>query len=95
MSAAGASAAGAAVAAQIAMAVKASGSIVQVEPEDFLAILVRQSNPLVVHAVARFGRRRHSYLTSYRGLAFFTKSPVPVPLPADAELVVAGKIWVP
>ena len=41
--------AGAAVAA-IAQAIKASGVIVQVEPEEFLLILGRSESPLVVSA---------------------------------------------
>ncbi len=87
--------AAAAAAAQIAMAVKASGTIVQVEPEAFLDVLARQKAPLVVHATTRLARKRYHYLTSYKGLAFFTKSPTELPLPKGAEVVLSGKIWVP
>ncbi len=85
----------AAAAAKIAMAVKASGTIVSVEPEDFITILKKQKGPLVVHATAKLARKRNHYLTSYKGLAFFTKSKEPLELPSGTELVVAEKIWIP
>ncbi len=40
--------------AAITQAVKASGVIVRVEPEDFLRILQRQEEPLVVQATGGF-----------------------------------------
>src|ERR1700722_2039119 len=33
--------------------------------------------------------------TDAEGIAFFTKSGTPLPLPGGAELVTAGRIWVP
>ena len=89
------SAAAAAAAAAIAQAIKASGAIVRVEPEDFLRILGRQREPLVVHATGGFFRTNYQYLSSYKGLAFFTKSPAPLNLPSGCELVQAQKIWIP
>jgi hypothetical protein len=85
----------AAVVAAVIQAVKASGVLVRVGPEEFARLLQRQKAPLVVHATGGFFRRRHQYLMSYKGLAFFTKSPGPVELPDDCELVEAGAIWVP
>jgi hypothetical protein len=32
---------------------------------------------------------------SYKGLAFFSKSSTPLQLPANAEVVTAGRIWIP
>ena len=87
-------AAGAASAA-IAQAIKASGEIVRVEPRDFLHILEQQKAPLVVHATGGFFSTSYQYLTSYKGLAFFTKSATPMNLPRDTELVQAQKIWIP
>lgn len=92
--AAGASGAAAAAAA-IAQAIKASGVIVRVEPGDFLAILEHQEGPLVVHAEGGVFFTNYQYLTSYKGLAFFTKSHNPISLPAGTELVQAKKIWIP
>lgn len=93
---AGATAGGAAAAAAaVAQAIKASGAIVRVEPEDFLSILQRQKEPLVVHATGGFFSTSYQYLSSYKGLAFFTKSPVPLNLASDCEIVQAQKIWIP
>ena len=94
MSAAGASAAAAAAAAA-AQATKASGVIVRVEPADFLNILQRQPGALVVQATGGFFRTNYQYLTSYKGLAFFTKSSEPLLLPPGTEVVQAQQIWIP
>ena len=67
----------------------------RVEPGEFLRILGRVENPLVAVAKGRFFRRGYRYLTSYKGLAFLTKSPDPLRLPAGAEIVEAGGIWIP
>jgi hypothetical protein len=94
MMSAGASAA-AAGAAAAAQAIKASGAIVRVEPDDFLEILRRQQEPLVVHATGGLFSTSYQYLSSYKGLAFYTKSPVPMRLPNGCEIVQARKIWIP
>jgi hypothetical protein len=85
----------AAAAAAIAQAIKASGVLVRLEPGEFLKILGRVENPLIVVAKGRFFNRGYQYLTSYKGLAFFAKSPEPLRLPPGAELVQAGSIWIP
>lgn len=87
--------AAAAAAAAIAQAIKASGAIVRVAPEEFLKIVSRQESPLVVTAEGGFIGTNHQYLASYKGLAFFTKSSDPLNLPSDAELIVSKKIWIP
>ena len=86
---------GAAAAAAIAEAIKASGAIVQVEPEDFRVILSKTENPLVVTAEGGWLTKHYRYLTSYKGLIFFAKSPEPMDLATGAELVTAKKIWIP
>jgi len=85
----------AAHAAAIAQAIKASGILVRVEPSEFMRILHRQDETLVVMARGGFFEPGWRYLTSYKGLAFFTKSPDPLPLPGRAEVVEARKIWIP
>ncbi|MBI1848954.1 MAG: hypothetical protein HYR85_01280 [Planctomycetes bacterium] len=82
-------AAGAAAAAAIARATKASGVIVRLEPPDCLGIVGRQAGALVVCATGGFIK------TSYKGLAFYTKSPGPLPLPSGVEVVTAQTIWIP
>jgi hypothetical protein len=88
----GAAAAGAAAA--TANAIKASGVIVRVEPREFIRIIEKQDAPLVVYAAAGFFTS-HRYLVSYKGLAFFTKSPEILQLPGSCELVTAKTIWIP
>ena len=95
MSAGASAGAAAAAAAAIAQAIKASGAIVRVEPDDFLRILQRQQEPLVVQAAGGFFSTSYQYLSSYKGLAFFTKSPFPLALPGGCEVVQAQKIWIP
>ncbi len=91
----GASGAAGAAAAAIAQAIKASGAIVRVEPNDFLELLYRNEQPLVVRATGGFFSSNYQYLTSYKGLAFFTKSATPIELPPDSEIVESKKIWIP
>ncbi len=79
----------------MADAIKASGAIVRVEPGDFEAILERTEAPLVVIAQGGVFKTKYHYLTSYKGLIFYTRTPVPLALPSKTELINAKKIWVP
>ena len=76
-------------------AIKASGVLVQVEPPVFLSLVGKADEPVVVVAYGGTFRKRYQYLTSYKGLAFCTKSSTPLDLPAGAEVVTAEKIWTP
>ena len=87
--------AAAAVGEEIAQAIKASGAIIRVESTDFMTILSRVENPLVVCSETRFLFRKYHYLTSYKGLIFYTKSATPLILRPSIELIQAKKIWVP
>ena len=91
----GGGAAAAAAAAAIANAIKASGAIVNVKPEDFQRILSRSSRPLVVMAPGGLLKKNYQYLSAYKGLIFFTKSEKPLMLGGDVEIVSADKIWIP
>jgi hypothetical protein len=88
-------AAAAAAGAAIADAIKASGVLVRVEPEQFAKVLRLAKEPLIVTAEGGFFGKNYQYLTSYKGLAFFTKSNNALQLPADAELVRASRISIP
>jgi hypothetical protein len=90
--AAGAAAAGAAA---ITQAIKASGAIVSVEPNDFLAILAKVDNPLVVCSESTFLSTKYHYLTAYKGLIFYAKSSTPLMLRPSVEIIHARKIWIP
>jgi len=81
--------------AAIAQAVKASGAIVRVEPDDFLKIISKVKDPLVVVAKGGFVKANYQYLAGCKGLVFFTKSPTALLLPGGAEVIAARQIWIP
>jgi hypothetical protein len=85
----------AAHAAAIANAIKASGVFVRVDAGEFLGILRRTEEPLVVTATGGVFKKHFRYLTSYKGLAFFTKSPAELVLPPRVEIVRAQSIAIP
>ena len=91
----GAEASTVAAEAAIADAIKASGAIVNVEPDDFETILGKAEAPLVVCAQGGVFTTKYHYLTAYKGLIFYTKTQTPLVLPPKAELINARKIWVP
>ena len=86
---------GGAVHAAMVNAMRASGVIVRVRPEDFLALLRRVEEPLVVTAQGGVFSKNYQYLTSYKGLAFYAKSSTPLMLPRNVETVLAERIWIP
>lgn len=81
--------------AAIANAVKACGTVVRLEPEEFSRILALIEKPLIVRATGGLFSKSFRYLTSYRGLAFYCRSAAELNLPGNAELVNAAKISVP
>ncbi len=85
----------AAHAAAIAQAIKASGVLVRLEPNEFMKILHRQDEPLVVRAPGGVFRKRWDYLTSFKGLAFYTKSTEPLMLSGRALVIDAEAISIP
>lgn len=88
-------AAGAAAAAAIAEAIRASGVLVRVQPAEFAKILARAKDPLVISAEASLFSRKFQYLTSYKGLAFFTSSKEAIQIPAGVEVITAKKMYIP
>jgi hypothetical protein len=85
----------AAHAAALAQAIKASGTLVQLEPRDFARMLQKQDSPLVVRARGGLFKTKWYYLTPYKGLALFCMSPEPLPLSGRTEVIEARKIWTP
>lgn len=79
----------------VANATKATGTIIHIEPDAWLALVDNMSEPLVVMGSGGVLTKHYQYLVSYKGLAFFTKSVEKLPLPPQAELVTAKKIWIP
>jgi hypothetical protein len=87
--------AGASAAAVIAQAIKASGILIKVEPEAFSTIISRTESPLIVMAEGGLFNKNFQYLTSYKGLAFYTKTTQQIQFPNRTELIYAQKIWIP
>ena len=85
----------AAIHAAIANAIKATGVVVRLEPSEWLSILKRNDNAVVVVAQGGMFKKSFKYLTSYRGLAFFTKSDQALILPGRAEVITAKSISLP
>ena len=75
----------------------AMGVVITVEADDFLQIVSKTDNPLVVVAAERkLGKGiQYKYLMSYRGLVFYTVTDDPLRLPASTEFVQTAKIRVP
>ena len=84
-----------ATAAAIANAVKASGAIVKVETADFEKIMAKIDAPLLVQAMGGVLSKNYQYLTAYKGLIFYTKSPSELRFDGNVEIVLAKKIWIP
>jgi hypothetical protein len=95
MSAAGVAGAGGAHAAAMARAVKASGAIVHIEPEDYQRLLSRAQDGVVVHALGWMFGTDHRYVFGYKGLIFYTRSRDPLIVPGHLESVEAKRIWIP
>ncbi|MBX2818244.1 MAG: hypothetical protein KTR29_01145 [Rhodothermaceae bacterium] len=83
------------VVSNLANAVKAMGVVIEVAPEAFLSILHQSENALVVHAPSGMIRISHKYLTSYKGLTFYTKVSDPLEFLTSVELVEAKRITIP
>lgn len=85
----------AAIQAAIANAIKASGVVLRVDPENFLRIVSKSEKPLIICARGGFFSANYRYLTSYKGFAFFTKTKTPLDLSPKIETIIAEKIWIP
>jgi hypothetical protein len=90
-----AAAGGAAAAAAIANAIKASGAIVRLEPDQFAKILAKLDAPVIVTGTTGIFTKKVQYLTNYKGLFFYCVSENPLVLPSKAEVVIAKSIWIP
>ncbi len=80
---------------QMAISKATFGARVDVEPADFLSILRKNDKPLVVIKEKKEGRiikSDYHYMTGYKGFIFLTKSPTPLELPRDAEVIITLRI---
>ena len=85
----------AAAAAAAAKAIKASGTIVRIERDEFRKLLGQNVDGLVVHAVGGLFLAKHNYLMGYKGLAFYTSAREEIALPSTCQIVEAKRIWIP
>ena len=86
---------GGAGAGAVAEAIKASGAIVQVNAAVFAQLAAKEKKPLIVIAKGGFMGKGFKYLMGYRGLVFYAKSSEQLLFPGDADIINAGKIWLP
>jgi len=69
--------------------------VVIADPPEFLSILVWSPSPVVATARVLDGWRHiHQYLTSYKGLLFYTEAGDELPLGNHVDVVVARRIHV-
>lgn len=76
-------------------ATKVSGTIVKLEPTSFVNLLATMDKPMIITAYTGLFNKKHHYLTSYKGFAFYTQSVEKLPVPETSEIIEAESIWVP
>lgn len=86
---------GAAVAAAIANAIKASGAIVRLKEEDFIKVISRADNPIIIISRGGFMKKDFDYLTAYKGFIFYVRAKNEMNLPGNSEIISAQQIWIP
>jgi len=86
---------GTATGAPVASALKAMGGVVYLGPDEFMRILEKEKEPIVVTSESRLFGITYHYLTSRRGFIFYTRSKQPLHLPGEAEVIKAKTIWIP
>lgn len=82
--------------AAIQQAIKASGAIVKIDPNDFSHMLSKMDDGLVIeHQGKLFFQDYYKYSTSYKGFIFYCKSNERISIPSRLESISAKQIWVP
>ncbi len=79
----------------VAKAIKASGAIVRLKEEDFIKIISRAENPVIIVSKGGFMKKDFDYLTSYKGLIFYSRTKNEINLPGNSEIISAQQIWIP
>jgi hypothetical protein len=87
--------AAAAAAAAAAQAIKASGAIIDLSPEEFSKLMRRVEPSLIVVGRGGIVVKHFRYLMSYKGFIFHTSSPKPLQLDSRAEVISSKKVWIP
>jgi hypothetical protein len=76
-------------------ATRVTSVLVRMEPAAFRKLLDRMKEPLVVVVESGVFKTSFHYLTSYKGLTFYTKSDKELGLPNGAEVITAEEISLP
>jgi len=76
-------------------ATKAMGPFVEIESNDFLEIVNRQKEPLVVHASKGMFSKKQQYLSPFRGIYLYCESTTPLEITSGASIISAKKLWIP
>jgi uncharacterized UPF0146 family protein len=66
--------------------------VARLNSKAFLTIVSRVQAPLIVMKEAGLTRRKYKYLTSYKGVLFYTWARERLELPKDADIVVADSM---
>jgi len=85
----------AAVLSTIGQAIKASGSIIQVEKDEFEKVLAVTDQKLVAACPAKGLFGRNQYMVPYKGFVFYLKHRDLVRIPEGFEVITAKRIWNP
>lgn len=90
-------AAGAAAAqAAIYEAIKASGAIVKITPNEFSKLISKMDGGLVIEKGDNgFFDSAYKYSTSYKGFIFYCKTRSQISIPSRLEKIKAKSIWTP
>lgn len=68
------------------------GTGVRVKSEDFMTIVSKSEEPLVVEAAEGFFTKIYKYATAYKGFVFFTESLNRLQFTAQTEIIQAKSI---
>jgi len=73
--------------------IRAAGTIVQVDPRQFIEVVnkFRDRGIVVVHGVSGVISKRHVYITGIHGVVFFCETTEKLPLTVDFE---AEKVYI-
>jgi hypothetical protein len=91
----GANTASVAYMSMVSNAIKACGSLVQVDPLKFHNLVESQEAPIVIFAKPGVFSSKIKYLTSYKGLAFHCKTHIALSFSDKVEMVHARKVSIP
>jgi hypothetical protein len=66
---------------------------VRVKVEDFLSILAKNQEPLVIVTCEGYFTKLYKYVTAYKGFVFFTESLDKLEFASNIEVINAQSIW--